>query len=684
MANPYHDSLGRFCSREGQLANINRAIKSGNVNLYLAERRALEEVDQLNQFNPKDQDKNLGVPAALQFKEVDLAEQTRVLNNGTKEEVEYFISERTNRPEYLDLLKQRDDLRAKSELLNNEYKILAKAFDAHQLDDFDEARDKGLKALHAYEDLQSVKSYIADYKDITAPVVAQLSDIIAAEEIENGTYREYTEQTLNNLETLGEYESGSREWLESRQNGIGGSDVGRILGVDKMHGGPKDREIIILSKLNEITDEEVEAQALGHSAYAGAAGRGNAWEEYILHRISNEHPELNITHCKASWKNTKAPFQYANFDGLMTDENGQPNGIIEIKTASDPTKWGDPKDGLAAIPPNYKAQALWYTHAAGFDRGMVAVMIDDNEYREYPFTMTPELKAEAQKSFETIRDTFIPELEARRDGTWTQTRRQEIRKGFTKTLVEDIRKGSADADVFKEISVYREESPIKTKARFDRICKDPSDEQEIRSSLRQLFTEKNPSTRKQNFVGIDIETSGTTATRGRVIEVGLAIKRPKDEQIENTNQRYGLPKRAEAVGTGWVEGHGITMGSIAKQRNFLNPESQAETLEQLKDGIMVAHNASYERAFFRLHLKGFAEAERAGQIKILDTMKLTQYLLPDTKNNTLQELSNKYGIEYINAHRAGNDARFMTEALVELEKELYKEHKVNAKAQKAA
>ncbi len=692
MSNPYHDYQGRFTSREGQLANIAQAVLEKKFDRYWAERQAFEEVERTNQFNPKDSDKVLAVPSALQQKEYDIFEQNRIIANGSKNEVEYFINERINRPEYLNLLAERDRIRQQSELLNEEYKLLSEAFYKGHYETFVEPREKGIQALHAYEDLQTVKASIEEYKNITAPAVARLSELIAEEQKENGIYREYQGTQLNNLISLGEYESGSREWLESRQNGIGGSDVGHIIRVSHSYDEDKKRltesearkefEKILNDKTSPISDEQVDEETKGHAEYIGATGRGNAWEEFILSKVASNHPELRIAHCKTSWKNADAPFQYANFDGLMTDENGHPNGIIEIKTAADSTKWGNPNDGLNAVPPQYRAQALWYCQAAGFNKGMVAVLIDDKEYREYPFTMTPELKAEAKNNFDFIKNNFIPEWNAKKDGSWKEVRTRSIRKGFSKTLVEEIRKGKADSDVFKAISVYREETPAQTKARFDFICKDSANENEIRASLRELFAEKNPATRKQAFIGIDIETSATTATRGRIIEVGTAIKHPRKEfnsLRDGKNVRYGTPKRATAVGTGWVEGHGITPSAIAKKKQFMSSEVQKETLALLESGIMVAHNAIYERGFFRLQLPGFAEAERSGKIKILDTQSLTQWLLTDTETNSLESLANQFGIAYVGAHHAGNDANFMIRALSFLEEALHKEHKNNIK-----
>lgn len=668
MANPYHDSIGRFTTREGQLRNIQKAIANKDVSGYLAERAALEEADRISNFSPVNVTLS-SIHPALGLKEDDLAEQARVLATGNKADVEYFVEERINRPEFRQLLADRDAMRDKAKKLNEEFKLLNEAWDNEVLNDYDVVREKGNESLTAYEDLQLLKQQTNEYKDITAPVVAKLAEMQQKEGTKTGEFREYKEDTLNNLEATGEFPSGSKEWLEQRQNGIGGSDVGKIVGVDSTY-ATRDYQDVLESKIKPITQEEIDKQASGHTDYTGYTGRGNAWEDAIANKFSENHPELNITHCKTSWRNKNTPHQFANFDGLMADENGHPNGILEIKTASDPTKWGNPEDGLDAVPAQYRAQTLWYAQAAGFNKGAIAVMIDDHEYREYHFTMTPELKAEAASNLDKV-NTFVKEIESRKDGSWVEQQKKAI-KGFSKKKVKEVGKG--DLEGFKDIAIYREEHPTATRRRFFQLCKDVNDEQQVRGALRSLFTEVDPSTRTNKFVGIDLETTNTTPTNGRIIEAGLVVKNV-DGTREDLKQLYGIPKKAmKATSTGAEHVHHITPGMISKKRQFSHPEVQKEVLDKLMNSTMVAHNAGYEKRFLRQHLKGFAEAERAGKIKILDTRTLTQQLLPDTANNTLESLTNYYGISYAGAHRAHADADFMMESLERLQNDLYKEN----------
>lgn len=670
MPNPYRDQIGRYTSRYGLLTLIKQAAQDNDVHTYLELRDILKEADTLTNYQAKVEKE--GIPAALALKDDDIEERERVIATGDPQEIEAFVEERGNRPEFVQLLELRDAAKEKAREVHNEYLLLSNVSKQDPNFDYELVRQKGFESLEAYEELQVIKNHINEYKDITAPAVAVLSAKIREEAEANGTFRNYTEDTLNNLQATGEFPSGSREWLEQRQNGIGGSDVGKIVGVNTDRRADDYREVLE-SKINPITDEEVAEQNQNHGEYTGYAGRGNAWEDYIAHKFAQNNPDANITHCKTSWQNKDVPYQFANFDGLMADENGKPNGILEIKTGSDPTKWGDPRDGLDAVPPQYRAQVLWYTQAAGFEKGAIAVVLDDREYREYHFKMTPELKAEAHANLQRV-DEFVQEVNSRKNGLYSEPA-PRINKGFGTDMISKA--ASYQKEAFAEASVYREESITETTKRFQQLCPDTSDPEQVKEALATLYTEKPLSDFKKPIVSIDLETSSTHPTKGHIIELGISVSDPTGEkETKKIAQLYGLSKKAlQGVGTGAVEVHGITPGKIAKKARFYSnteksKQHQKEVLETLKSGIMLAHNAQYEIRWLRQHLDGFAEAYRKGQIKVLDTMSLSRRLVPETDNNKLESLVEHFGMPYENAHRAYEDANMTRKAFSELRKKL--------------
>lgn len=671
MANPYHDAAGKFTSRNGQLGNIQDAILAQDIDAYLAEASALSYADAVaghteEQVRP--------VHPALVNAEAEIVERDRLIAEGTKAEVDAYMAERINRPEFREMLAHRDAVRVKAKQFKDEYVFLKEAANLDPNFDVEIVRAKGFQLLNAYEELQVLKAQANDYKDITAPLAARATELMIAERQAAGTWREYTADTLNNLVATVEVPSGSRAWLEKRQldlynagPGVGGSDVGKIIGDYKEFHGYED---VLASKLNPITDEQVAEQAAGHADFKGATGRGNAWEELIAQQYAERHPEARITHCKTSWGNKNVPHQLANFDGLMTDEQGHPNGILEIKTASDASKWGPESAGLDGVPPGYRAQVLWYCDAAGFDKGAVAVMIDDHEYREYHFELNDELRAEIARNNAKVAE-FVEVVNKRKANPQAKVEKRPVRKGFSDKIVKAAAAGQDEA--FSEAAIYREQSIAQVKRRYKTLSKNAASLADHRAALSRLYTEVNPATRKQPLVHIDLETSGATPTSGRIIEVGISTRDAvSGEETERVSQLYGVGRRMERLGaTGEVGVHGITIGKIAGKRQFSHPEVQKAILAKLMGGIMVSHNANFEKAWLRQNLDGFWAAERAGKIKVLDTMYLTQRFLPEAESNKLQGMVEFFGDEYKDAHRAANDASMQGVAFAKFANHIY-------------
>ena len=476
---------------------------------------------------------------------------------------------------------------------------------------------------------------------------------------ERGEWLEYEEGTLNDLTRTVTYESGTREWLEQRQGGIGGSDVGPIL---RLKGAYNTREDIMRSKLEPITDEQVAEQTTDE--ILNAARRGDAWEKHLLMKVKAHNPELNVTYCKSSWQHKDRTFQFANFDGLTADENGVPDGIVEIKTASDARKWGDPATGLDGIPATYRTQTLWYAQAAGLKKGVVAVLIDDHDYREYHFTVTPEVEEEANRNLEAV-TKFNEELTARKNGTWVGNNRP---RGFSGEAMNSSLRNKAKQEIFREVAAMRGVGVRDVEREFIREMDHSKvrDREYVAGQLRNLYVETAKREDLPPFVGVDLETAGAQPTQGYILEFGASVRAnyassnlwDEETEVRKISKLYGLPRKAlEVRGTGNSEVHGISEGQVAKKRQFSNLQ-EADTAMRLftKHRIMLAHNAGFEERWLNTHLPGFADAVKRGRIRILDTMNLSKRLFPEAPNDKLETLVARYNVPYLGAHRAYRDA----------------------------
>lgn len=162
---------------------------------------------------------------------------------------------------------------------------------------------------------------------------------------------------------LGTFESGSPEWHQLRSQGIGGSQVGTIAGLNKW-----ESPFTAWAKYTGKIDTEI--------AYSPAMEWGHRLESVVLQKFQDEHPELQVISEVGTWQNIERPYQIANPDGIAVDEHGN-LAVIEIKTARFPDDWE------TGVPLYYLTQVQWYLSCLDIQRAYVAVLIGGSDYREY-------------------------------------------------------------------------------------------------------------------------------------------------------------------------------------------------------------------------------------------------------------------------------------------------------------
>ncbi len=615
-------------------------------------------------------------------REALIAEIEAAAAEGDLDKLQEIIDQRLSNVHFLEAIHLRNEERDAHRAAELSYRFLKdanKKQDQDEIIEWDEVQESGLTALEEYERVAFLEENLNQYKTVTARAVARAEALRELNQLDPvNTF--YTDDELNQLEAVATFKSGSEEWLKSRQDGIGGSDLGKILKVDKDStiAGQSFQEVLE-SKVLPISEEQIEEQAgEGFDTYSG---RGNAWETAILRRFQEENPDEKVIQCKTSWQSKEWEHMRANFDGLLTNDKGEIDGILEIKTGSNKDKWGDTADGFDGLPAQYQAQTLWYARAAGVKRVKLAALIDDTEMKVYDFEITPELEEqqdfmlEKAKGFwdvvEYSRENGIPDKEARRVGvpraaisaaSWNG----EARRTLLSNLVgfRDQTKEEIEEVYYKKLGA-RSEKDVSLEVR--------------EAALKSLYTEFDVTSRKRPFVGLDLEVSGFAPTRGRILELGMTVmdRDPMTNEYvetEGMDRLYGLKRKArEGKGTGAEHIHHIGLDMVKDKATFENPQNQKEILEKMKKGPLVAHNAIFEDAWLKMHLPGYAKAREKGEITILDTMMVSRHVLGDDHgmpNHKLQSFVERYGEAYANAHRAKDDTDMMMSALSNFEKEM--------------
>lgn len=162
--------------------------------------------------------------------------------------------------------------------------------------------------------------------------------------------------------------------------------------------------------------------------------------------------------------------------------------------------------------------------------------------------------------------------------------------------------------------------------------------------------------RGTQFAVIDLETTGFSPSRDRVVEVAV-VRVDGSGRVLNRWQSLVNPGRP--TGPAWV--HRITDAMVASAPSF--DDLADDLVAQLSGAVVVAHNASFEEGFLR------AEFARCGARlpawPALCTMRWSRALVA-APNHRLSTLTELLGIELADPHTALGDADATTELLTRL------------------
>ena len=166
----------------------------------------------------------------------------------------------------------------------------------------------------------------------------------------------------------------SREsWLRERRRGIGGSDIGAILGLSRWR-SPLD---VYLDKIGEAEEQES-----SDAMYWGVVLESVVADEYAR-RTGSKVRKINAILARED-----EPWRRASVDRIVIGCRK----ILECKTAGAhmTQEWGP--DGSDEIPDVYRAQVAWYQHVLDYDTADLAVLIGGRDYRIYHLQRDRELE----------------------------------------------------------------------------------------------------------------------------------------------------------------------------------------------------------------------------------------------------------------------------------------------------
>ncbi len=175
--------------------------------------------------------------------------------------------------------------------------------------------------------------------------------------------------------------------------------------------------------------------------------------------------------------------------------------------------------------------------------------------------------------------------------------------------------------------------------------------------LHQIATNEKGQDFKADFVVFDIETTGFSPTKNRIIEIG-AVKVSEGKIVDRfstfVDPLTPIPFEIEKL-TGITDD--MVMG--AEQIDVVLPRF----LEFCEGCILVAHNARFDMSFI------MENCDRQGishDFTYVDTVGIARIFLPGQKKHTLDAVAKALGVSLENHHRAVDDAEATAEIFVKL------------------
>ena len=168
----------------------------------------------------------------------------------------------------------------------------------------------------------------------------------------------------------------TEQQLVERKSGIGGSDIGAILGLNKWT-SPLD---VYLDKTGQADGPDLSDNEAVHF--------GNVLEDTIAQEYARR------TGCKVRRRNQR--FTHPDHEWMAANIDRSVDGermILECKNSSQwmAGSWGE--SGTDEVPESYLVQVAWYMAILGYDRANLAALIGGNNLRIYEFDRDLELES---------------------------------------------------------------------------------------------------------------------------------------------------------------------------------------------------------------------------------------------------------------------------------------------------
>ena len=163
----------------------------------------------------------------------------------------------------------------------------------------------------------------------------------------------------------------------------------------------------------------------------------------------------------------------------------------------------------------------------------------------------------------------------------------------------------------------------------------------------------------QRWLFLDVETTGSTATRDRVTEVAWVLLDGETGQVSKESHLVNPDARIPAF---IQQLTGITDDMVADAPRF---SAIAPRLAAAMDGaVFVAHNARFDYGFVKNEFKRIGQSVRA---PVLCSVKLSRLFFPAEKRHNLDAVMARHQLQADSRHRALTDADLIYQFWLDLQ-----------------
>lgn len=161
--------------------------------------------------------------------------------------------------------------------------------------------------------------------------------------------------------------AGSPEWLAERRRGIGGSDIGAVLGVSRFGSA-----MSVFMDKRGLSAPLIETEAMRF---------GNLLEDVVAREYALKSGR-KVRRAAGFIRHAEYPWAFANID-RYSDKVGTPRRILEVKTTGAYAAEDFGEVGTDQVPASHVCQTQWYLACAGKDTADLAVLIGGQKHRIY-------------------------------------------------------------------------------------------------------------------------------------------------------------------------------------------------------------------------------------------------------------------------------------------------------------